>query len=173
MCGMKTKDQMRVLSAVLLGDFMHNLVDGFILGAAFNNCSTSKAWTIAGATIAHELAQEIADFFVLTNPKQGGLATWVALVANLVSGTSVFIGICVAMSMNIPNMDMGLLLAYGGGVYVYVGLTECFPRINDYANTFVLRIGALLCFAVGAIAIGLVLLDHEHCVAGGGDAHAH
>ena len=35
----------------------------------------------------------------------------------------------------------------------------------------------LLAFAVGAIAIGLILLDHEHCEAsadaGGGDAHAH
>eukprot|EP00756_Hemistasia_phaeocysticola_P040910 Hpha_TRINITY_DN16889_c5_g3::TRINITY_DN16889_c5_g3_i1::g.148321::m.148321 len=164
---------MRVLSAVLLGDFMHNLVDGFILGAAFSNCDNSMAWTIAGATIAHELAQELADFFVLTNPKQGGLSTLLALLLNLASGTSVFIGIVVAMSIEIPNMDMGLLLAFGGGVYVYVGLTECFPRINDYATTFLLRLGAFGFFALGVVAIGLVLLDHEHCVAGGGDAHAH
>ena len=59
-----------MLVGVLLGDFVHNLVDGLVLGTAFGDkhCYKTMAWTITAATIYHELAQEISDYFVLTNP---------------------------------------------------------------------------------------------------------
>ena len=47
----------RVRSAVLLGDLMHNLVDGFFIGAAFRYCGTSFGWSMTGMTVVHELAQ--------------------------------------------------------------------------------------------------------------------
>ena len=38
------------------------------------------------------------------------------------------------------------------------------------------RLGLLACFSAGAVGIGLVLIDHEHCSpkdpSGGGDPHA-
>lgn len=43
--------RVRVLCGVLLGDFMHNLVDGVFIGAAFMGCSSSKAWSITAATV--------------------------------------------------------------------------------------------------------------------------
>jgi len=50
----------RVLSAILMGDFLHNLVDGLFIGAAFSGCDTAMGWTITAATVYHELAQEIS-----------------------------------------------------------------------------------------------------------------
>ena len=47
----------RVRAAVLLGDFMHNLVDGFFIGAAFRYYGTSFGWSMTGMTVVHELAQ--------------------------------------------------------------------------------------------------------------------
>ena len=63
-------DRSRVLGGVLIGDFMHNFCDGIFMGTAFIHCSRSLAWSITVATILHEIAQEFADYFVLTNPGQ-------------------------------------------------------------------------------------------------------
>ena len=52
-----------------------------------------------------------------------------------------------------------------------VGLAECMARVYSHASNAKLKVSAILAFVCGAIAIGLVLLDHKHCSAGG-DAHA-
>ena len=85
--GVDPSRRVRVLVGVLLGDFVHNLVDGLVLGTAFGdkNCFKTMAWTITAATIYHELAQEISDYFVLTNPSQGNLKPSVALLLNFLS----------------------------------------------------------------------------------------
>merc|ERR1711912_157863 len=173
------ENSVRILSSVLVGDFIHNYVDGIIIGAAFYNCSSSMAWGITGSTVAHELAQEIADFIVLTNPKHGGLTPLTALILNFVSGLSVVLGAVTILAQdNFSNFDQGCLLAFGGGVYLQIGATECMARVHNYAKTIGLRFLALTFFCIGAAAIGLVLLKHEHCVpdsaaGGGGGGHAH
>jgi zinc transporter ZupT len=60
----------RILSGVIVGDFMHNLCDGIFIGTAFTACTDALAWNITIATILHEIAQEFADYVVLTDPKQ-------------------------------------------------------------------------------------------------------
>jgi len=164
----------RVLGGILIGDFMHNFCDGIFMGTAFLHCSDSLAWSIATATILHEIAQELADYLVLTNPMQGGLKPAVALAVNFFSGTSVVLGTIVIFAIeNLDDYATGMLLAYGGGVYVQIGATECMPRVFEACRTFRDRVLCLGMFCVGALAIGLVLLDHQHCSAGGQAGHGH
>ena len=59
----------RLVGAVVIGDFFHNLCDGFFIGAAFKGCGTAFGWSVAAGTILHELPQEVADFVVLTGPE--------------------------------------------------------------------------------------------------------
>lgn len=153
----------RLIGGVLVGDFFHNLCDGFFIGAAFKGCGTSFGWTVAGSTIAHELAQEFSDYFILTGPV-ANLRPVLALALNFLSGISVLLGAIIILASDIPNEDIGLLLAFGGGVYVHIAATECMPRIYSDKLSVKMRALSLLMFVVGAIAIGLVLLDHEHCV---------
>lgn len=82
----------RVLSGVIVGDFMHNFCDGIFIGAAFKSCSVSVGWTIASATVFHELSQEIADYIALTT--SAGFKPFFALTINFLSGVSVLIGGC-------------------------------------------------------------------------------
>ena len=49
--------------AIFLSDFLHNFVDGIFIANAFLDCQQSKGWTVASSTVAHELAQEVRDFF--------------------------------------------------------------------------------------------------------------
>ena len=167
--------QVRVLCGIILGDFIHNFADGIFMGIAFSGCDLTLAWTITAATIYHELAQEISDYLVLTNAEQGGLKPAVALGLNFLSGFSVLLGTVIMMASDISMYSAGMLLAFAGGVYVQIGASECMPRVHEYAGTLALKLAALGLFVFGALAIGLVLLDHEHCSpgGGGGDGHDH
>jgi len=164
--------KVRVLCGILLGDFMHNLVDGIFIGAAFVGCNETVGWTIVAATIYHELAQEVSDYLVLTDPMQGNLKPFTALGLNFISGLSVVLGAIIVVGADPGDNANGRLLAFGGGVYVQIAATECFGRVNNTVKTMEMRVGTILAFAFGATAIGLVLLDHEHCVPDGG-GHAH
>lgn len=56
----------RLVGAVVIGGFFHNLCDGFFVGAAFKGCGNAFGWSVIAGTILHELPQEVADFVILT-----------------------------------------------------------------------------------------------------------
>jgi zinc transporter ZupT len=157
--------------SILIGDFFHNLADGFFIGSAFLLCSKSIGWTIVASTIYHEIAQEIADYVLLTS--HCGLTIMEALVLNFLSGCSVIVGVIVILSVNLDGPAIGTILAVSAGVYVYIAVGECVPRVQEVlrkANTnhsHKVRYTLIffLCFVLGAVPIGLVLLKHEHCEA--------
>ena len=147
--------------AIFFGDFLHNFVDGIFIANAFLDCQQSKGWTVASSTVAHELAQEVSDFFMLVT--RGGLTTIQALAVNVVSGASVVIGAWWFLWLEPGNGDRGMLLAFSGGVYVYVAATECAATFVHKNPTWRLKLLNVVLFIIGAVAIGLVLLDHSHC----------
>ena len=156
----------RFLLALILGDFFHNFTDGIFIGAAFQ-CNTSLAWKIAAVTVAHEIPQELADFAVLRTAM--GFSTAKALAYNVVSGSSVMLGGVAIMAAEVSSLDTGMLLAYGAGNYIYCATVHMF---SQGSKDFAVEIKKLLVFIVGAVAIGLILLDHEHCTAEGAAADA-
>ncbi|CAE7843122.1 SLC39A12 [Symbiodinium necroappetens] len=173
----KFRARARLLGAVLIGDFFHNLCDGFFIGAAFQVCGNAFGWSVATGTILHELPQEIADFVVLTGPGVS-LSPLKALIANFASGLSVLIGAIIVSATPIDDSFIGLILAFGGGVYLHVGATDCLPKMYDPKLRFVERLAAMLAFVVGTVLIGLILIGHEHCFAPtsegeGGHGHSH
>jgi len=155
--------RIRLISGVLIGDFMHNLCDGFFVGAAFQGCGESFGWKVAAGTIAHELAQELSDYAVLTGP-DAQMRPGVALALNFISGTGVLLGVICVLSADVADADIGLLLAFGGGIYLHIAFTECMPKLNDMKISLLVRAASTLMFMLGAMAIGFVLIDHEHCI---------
>ena len=156
----KTLDVPLILS-VLIGDFFHNFSDGVFIATAFMLCDQTKAWTITVVTLYHEIAQEIADYFILT--RTAGLSPLKALVFNFISGLSVLIGGIVVLAGNFGDMGIGVFMAIASGTYLYVACVECLPRATNGAKdafTFGLIV---LFFAVGVVPVGLTLLNHSHC----------
>jgi zinc transporter ZupT len=71
--------------------------------------------------------------------------------------------------------SQGLMLAFSAGVYVYIACTEAAVHATHSAREFppAKRLLLFLCFAAGAVGIGLVLLDHEHCAPKDADDSGH
>ena len=171
----KSKDddaEFSILFSMVLGDFFHNFADGIFIGAAFQ-CDEKFAWKMVGITVAHELPQELGDFSILTG--RLGYSIPMALLYNVLTGLSVMLGGIVVCAQNLDDKDVGMLLAYGAGNYLYVATVHLFEESKDM-RSMILR---LFWFCVGCVAIGLVLLDHEHCSVGasteggGGGGHQH
>ncbi len=160
----------RILAGILIGDFCHNFVDGVLIGSAFLGCGNAAGWAVATGAISHEIAQEIGDFCLLTGA--GNMAVIPALFCNFLSGCSVVIGCAIVLSQDVEDFELGLILAFGSGSYIAIGATESLPRVVASAKSTVHRVAALLSFMLGAVVIGVVLMDHEHCEPGGGD-HGH
>ena len=123
------RERARLIGGVLIGDFFHNLCDGVFIGAAFSKCSPAFGWSVVSGTVIHEVAQELSDFTILTSPGQGGLSVVVALALNFISGLSVVIGVLAVLGSGVTDATAGLILAFGGGVYIHVGAAECMPRV--------------------------------------------
>mmetsp|Transcript_6914 Transcript_6914/g.13425 ORF Transcript_6914/g.13425 Transcript_6914/m.13425 type:complete len:197 (-) Transcript_6914:72-662(-) len=164
-------EKSRIVSGILVGDFFHNFTDGTFIAGAFLLCDPAFGWTVATSTIIHELAQEIADYFVLTTVC--GFSPLKALALNFLSGVSVIFGCMLITESDIDPNSLGYLLAFGGGVYIAIGATECMPRIYENTKGVTMHLVAFLLFTFGAVAIGLVLLDHKHCEVEGVEMPGH
>lgn len=181
------RQQEGIVISILVGDFLHNFCDGVFIGAAFQSCSTTLAWTIVATTSCHEIAQEIADFVILT--KKAGLSIPAALMVNAMSGFSVLLGSIVVSVTSLSDLSIGILLVFGSGNYIYLAAAELFPSVHShgshqskessgvFGSSAAGKLFGLLMFALGACAVGLVLLNHEHCeskdTASSSSAHNH
>ena len=149
----------RFLMSLIVGDFFHNFTDGVFIGAAFM-CNASIAWKIVLVTVGHEIPQELADFAILTNHL--GFSTKKALAYNCLSGLSVMFGGITIIAAEVSSLDTGMLLAYAVGNYLYCATVHMFSQ-GSKDRFFDAK--KLLAFVLGAVAIGLILLDHGHCEA--------
>jgi len=108
---------------------------------------------------------------------------WKALAINFIAGISVILGGMIATAMDVENPTLGILLAIGGGTYLYLGFSETIPKalelpagkpVEEIRSHYAIVFG---CFLFGAIIIALILFGHEHCSEGGdeegGGGHHH
>lgn len=157
----KTVVNRKLCATILLGDGFHNFSDGLFIAAAFRSCSQKLAIGIMLVTLAHEIPQELADFVVLT--QYAGLSACKALIWNFVSGLSVLLGGVIFLAANPTNEATGIILAMGGGVYINAAACETIPRVETAMKSAADRVLMLFAIIIGAVPIGLILIDHKHC----------
>lgn len=147
--------------SILIGDAFHNFCDGVFIGIAFLGCDTDTAITIMLITLYHEIAQELADYFLLT--KHANLAPLRALLLNFIAGLSVILGGLLVLALEISDLTIGVILALAAGVYIYIAACECLPRVNLVVETWKERASTIPIFLLGTIPVGLALINHSHC----------
>lgn len=115
----------------VIGDGIHNLIDGMIIAATFFiNITVGLAAT--AAVIFHELPQEIGDFGVLV---YGGFTRYKALFVNFLSALTAVVGVLISnyFSMRIENF-VGSLIALAAGGFIYLAASELIPEIQKEEN---------------------------------------
>lgn len=153
----------RGASLIVIGDTLHNFIDGLAIGAAFLvDPAVGIVTTVAIA--AHEIPQEIGDFGLLLAK---GVAKRKVLLINVLSALATLIGAAAVYGfggrIGIPE---SALLAVTAGFFIYIAASDIIPTIHAeperrWANiqTLVLILGI---FVVGLAAHAVHgLLPHE------------
>jgi zinc and cadmium transporter len=111
----------------LIGDSIHNFIDGLIISASFI-VSIPLGLTTTIAIAAHEIPQEIGDFGVLI---YGGFEKKKAIILNyLVAFTIVLGGIVGFFISNIIENSAYILLPFAAGGFIYIAATDLIPEIK-------------------------------------------
>jgi zinc and cadmium transporter len=115
----------------LLGDGIHNFIDGMIISATYIIAFESGNYTIGLATtlavIFHEIPQEIGDFGVLI---YGGLSRKKALTYNFVSALTAVVGAVATYYLAYLQSIEVLLVPFAAGGFIYIAATDLMPELH-------------------------------------------
>ncbi len=116
----------------LVGDGVHNFIDGLVMAASFV-VSIPLGLTTTLAIAAHEVPQEIGDFGVLV---YGGLGPRKALLLNFVTAlTAVTGGIAGYYLSPYLGSAMIFLLPFAAGGFLYIAASDLVPELHKEAST--------------------------------------
>lgn len=115
---------------LFIGDAMENVADGMAMGAGFGQ-SIALGIGITIAIFSEEFPHKIGDFAIFLN---AGMSVTMALVVNVISGATVWIGIVIGLVFS-DNEDVTMFIfAIAGGVFLYVGLGGLFPEMGEVSE---------------------------------------
>ena len=116
----------------LVGDGVHNFIDGLIIGASYLiSIPVGIATTVAVAL--HEIPQEIGDFGVLIH---GGFSRAKALLFNFLSALMAVLGVIIALtsSIYIPGIEQ-ILVPLAAGQFIYISAADLIPELHKETDT--------------------------------------
>jgi zinc and cadmium transporter len=111
----------------LIGDSIHNFIDGLIIGASYlTSLQVGIATTIA--VILHEIPQEIGDFGVLIH---GGFKIRKALFLNFVTALTAVIGTIISLIIgSFASSLTNFLLPFAIGSFIYIAGSDLIPELH-------------------------------------------
>lgn len=135
----------------LIGDGVHNFIDGLVIAGAFIT-SVPLGWATTIAIASHEIPQEIGDFGVLLH---AGFSRKKALFFNFISALWGMAGAIIGYILSEQSESLAAyLLPLAAGGFLYIASSDLIPEIRKH-TTFSKMITAFICFLAG---IGLMLL---------------
>jgi len=112
-------------SMVLIGDSIHNFIDGVILAVAFV-ASPFIGIPAFIAVIMHEIPQEISDFGLLI---RGGMKKSRVVIFNVVSAAFSVLGAVLAYFFITQFEGMiSPMLAFAAGAFIYIAASDLIPE---------------------------------------------
>jgi zinc and cadmium transporter len=142
----------------VLGDAVHNVIDGMAIGAAFLT-SPSLGVATSVAVALHEVPQEIGDYGVLLH---AGLSRRRAIGWNLVSALAAFVGgvLVLLVGSYVAHLSATLLPIAGGG-FIYIAASDLVPELmtgsgkeRSVALLLAMLLGIAVTFVPLLLAIG-------------------
>jgi zinc and cadmium transporter len=140
----------------LLGDALHNLVDGVLIAASYLTSPTLGLATTL-AVLMHEIPQELGDFGVLIH---SGLPVRRAVLLNLASASLAIAGAVLTLALgSLAGAALtGALLPIAAGGFVYIAAADLIPELqHDRRLRAVVEQAGLIGAGIGVMSLLTVL----------------
>ncbi|MDP3786746.1 MAG: ZIP family metal transporter [Candidatus Omnitrophota bacterium] len=139
----------------LVGDGVHNFLDGVIIAAAFLT-STSAGLIATIAIILHEIPQELGDFGILV---YGGFSKGKALMYNFVTALTAFLGAIAAyFFLNKLEGFTPFMISVAAGGFIYIACTDLIPELNkERIASRSIQQFILILLGIGVILAGKII----------------
>jgi len=138
---------------VLVGDSVHNLIDGVLIAAAFLT-DTRLGVLTALAIVAHEIPQEIGDVAVLVH---SGYSRGKAMLYNLLTNLPTLVGGVVAFfALESLHGVLPYVLTLAAASFIYIAVADLIPDLHRRPE---LAATAAQVALIGA-GIGTIVLSH-------------
>ncbi|MGK2896228.1 MAG: ZIP family metal transporter [Candidatus Saccharimonadales bacterium] len=144
---------------VVIGDTLHNAIDGVALGAAFLVSPAAGIGT-ALAVAAHEIPQEIGDFSILLG--KGMKPTRVVLVNVLSALAMVATALVTYIFGDANKFNPAPLLAIAAGFFIYIAASDIIPDIHEKPRREGNRQAIMLLVGVLIISWVVLSMPHDH-----------
>lgn len=147
-------------SLIIVGDTLHNLIDGLVIGAAFL-VDPVTGFVTAFAVAAHEIPQEVGDFGILLAL---GMRRRNVLLANIVSALATLVGaVAVYAAGSALEGVQPILLALTAGFFIYIAASDLVPTIHAETRIKIanLQTGVLL---TGTLLIYLTIVNAHRLI---------
>lgn len=136
----------------LVGDGLHNFIDGMIIAAAYVG-GVGLGLVTTGAVLLHEVPQEAGEFGVLV---RGGLTVNRALLFNFLSASTSIVGALLVLFLGSGFEGLTrALIPLTAGNFVYIAAADLIPELHHHHDTresaghaAVLVVGVLLTLAL-------------------------
>jgi zinc and cadmium transporter len=143
---------------IVVGDTVHNFVDGVLIAAAFLQ-SIELGVVAAVAIIAHEIPQEVGDFLILLH---SGYSRLRALAMNLLSSAATVLGGVIGyFGLQLVEGLEPALLGIVAASMIYVAVADLIPGLHRRPELRDTAVQALLiALGIGAIAMVRAVVPH-------------
>lgn len=138
----------------LIGDGVHNFIDGVLIGASFL-VSIPLGITTTIAVAAHEIPQELGNYGVLLH---SGFERVKALRYNLYSALTAVIGTAVVLIVgNQIESLVQYLIPFTAGTFIYIAMSDLIPELHHGDNN-IESIWHFIAIIFGVALMALLLL---------------
>lgn len=129
--GTHPQDKKSVIPLIVIGDTVHNFIDGVAMAATFL-VSIPLGIVTSIAVAVHEIPQEIGDFGLMLSK---GLARKKVLMINLLSALAAIGGaILTYLAKDSITGLLPLALALTAGFFIYIAAANLIPEIHNNEN---------------------------------------
>jgi len=152
-------------SLIIIGDTLHNALDGVAIGAAFL-ISPSTGIVAAIAIAFHEIPQEIGDFGLLL---RNGMKKKKVLLVNVISALATTAAAVITFAVgDAESTIIPYALAATAGFFIYIAASDIIPEIHEKLTPgtkdlrpWLLLLGAVFIMVVSPLAHGYIDAGHE------------
>ena len=153
-------DHGRSGALIVVGDTIHNFLDGILIAAAFLQ-STQLGIVTALAIVAHEIPQEVGDFLILLH---SGYSKMKAFLLNMLSSCATLVGGALGYyALQVVEGWTPVLLGIVAASMIYVAVADLIPGLHKRTSMrATVSQTLLIALGIGTIMLARALLEGLH-----------